>query len=102
MAPTIKGDKRMAKDDKAPEVVPEVIEPAPVADPPLEDVKVTKNDHRVKSTIGLAPGGLSHRLVDAGEIVKWEDFGVDEKERKATVERLLSLDAIEPVDPKEK
>jgi hypothetical protein len=107
-------------DNKAPDQTPAVVAPAvvpaqaPVADPPLEDVKVTKKDHRVKSSIGLnfaryekdADGRdayrQSHRLVDAGEVVKWEDFGANEAERKTTVERLLSLDAIEPVDDKDK
>lgn len=62
-----------------------------------EDVKVTKADHKVVSSIGLAPGGLGHRLVEPGEVVKYDEFGADDNERKTVIARLISLGAIEPV-----
>jgi hypothetical protein len=69
---------------------------------PQEDVKVTKVDYRVKSSIGLAPGGKSHRLAEPDQVIKYDEFGETDAERKATIERLLGLDAIEPAKDNDK
>lgn len=84
--------------------VPPEVANAPVdgvlPEEPPEDVKVTKADYRVKSTIGVAPGGKAHRMVDTGEVLGYDEFGEDDAERKTVIERLLGLDAIEPAKDK--
>lgn len=69
---------------------------------PVEEVTVTKADYKVLSSLGLAPGGVAHRLVEPPEVLKYEDFGIDDAERETTIKRLLELGVIEPVDSKSK
>lgn len=69
---------------------------------PVEEVKVFKADYKVLSSLGLAPGGVAHRLVEPPEVLKYEAFGADDAERETTIKRLLELGVIEPVDSKSK